>query len=175
MGPAHGIALGEKRMLKDRLRRILSQAPIEGASAPAWKARSLVPAALVMTVLLLSVSLRGVETLNGVWQTLGALNVACDNIYTWNSDGTGSVALAALPDVPSSWCRYAIDKKWADHRGYTWYHIRVRYSHEHFVLYTLIRIAPGGNFYEKADSPMGYPAEFRGPPGNENDLVYVRH
>ena len=174
-GPAHGIAFGRKGMLKDRLRRILSQAPIEGASAPVWKTRSLVPAALVMAVLLLSVSFRGVETLNGIWHALGALNVASDNIYTWYSDGTGSVASAALPDVPSNWYRYAIEKKWADRRGFTWYHIRVRYSHEHFVLYTLIRIAPGGNLYEKADSPLGYPAEFLGPPGDENDLMYVRH
>jgi hypothetical protein len=168
-------ALGGKRVLKDRITRILGPGRLcRGASAAARARAAAFAFCLLSPLVLLSVSLRGTDRLCGVWQERSPAAEACRDRQTWNEDGSGSMALAVLPDVPAALSRYLIEKKWTDSEGSTWYHIRLRCSGMPFLLYTLVRLDPAGDSYELTDSPLGYPDGFGGPPGNEKNKVYTR-
>ena len=184
-------ALGGRKMLRERLARILSEEP-GSLGAFCWRRRAVALAScLAAAVSLLSVSFHASESLYGTWERpdqsvlkpvdrwSGAVagytppQPPLDR-YSWNEDGTGSIALSALPDVPASMCRFVIEKKWTDATGGTWYRIQARWSRNPFLVYTVIRLSPSGNSYEMTDSPLGYPSRFSGPPGDEKHKVYVR-
>jgi beta-lactamase regulating signal transducer with metallopeptidase domain len=167
--------LGSAAILKLRVTRILDHRSDPDRSRSRRAAAGLVVAAgLLFPILSLSLSLRGAERLGGTWRTLNPLLPECDYVLTWNQDGTATAASSSLPDVPAARIRYAIEKKWTDAAGNTWYHVRTRWTCMPFDLYTLIRFNAAGTSYELSDSPMGYPAEFVGPPGDSKHLVYAR-
>jgi beta-lactamase regulating signal transducer with metallopeptidase domain len=167
-------ALAKPRMMTERITRILFPPPVPRASV-ARRTRALVLAmCLVSPTLLVSLSFQGVDGLYGVWAVWQPPKAWYANQQTWREDGSGSLSLAALPDVPVSYCRFVIDRKWKDRGGYTWYHVRTRWSGSSFLLYSLIRLSPSQDRYEVTDSPLGYPDGFVGPPGDEKHVVYVR-
>jgi beta-lactamase regulating signal transducer with metallopeptidase domain len=185
-------ALGSRKMLRDRLTRILSsEAGSSGTSC--WRRKAVALAlCLAAAISLLSVSFRATDKLYGIWErpdlswgspddrwasaVAGYTTVPQPPVdrYAWNENGTGYVALSALPDVPTCICRFVIQKKWTDTTGCTWYHIRTVWSSGPFTQYTVIRISPSGASYEMTDSPLSYPSRFIGPPGDEKHRVYVR-
>jgi beta-lactamase regulating signal transducer with metallopeptidase domain len=186
--------LGRRSLLRERITGILTHTP-RSSNSRVRRGRILAPViCLLAPVFLLSVSFRGADRLFGMWLRpdssvlqhydqhagseieagyVGDPARSLDQ-YSWNEDGTGYVALPALPDVPARRCRFVIEEKWTDRDGYTWYHIQARWSGMPFPLYTVIRLHPSGNLYELTDSPLGYPDRFLGAPGDEKHKVYVR-
>ena len=167
-------ALGGKKMLRERITQILFPGPGLRASSARRARRLALALCLLSPLLLLSVSLHGADPLYGVWRTQIPSKPIVAYQLSLDEDGSGQLSLAALPDLTTRFCRYVIDRRWRDSQGYTWYHIRARWSGMPFLLYTLIRLHPSGTSCEAVDSPMGYPVDFIGPPGDEKHLVYVR-
>ena len=167
-------ALGRKKLLRERIAHILFPGPGPRESSIRRARRLALALCLLSPLLLLSVSLHGADPLYGVWRTQTASKPTFAYRLSLNEDGSGRLSLAALPDVPTTICRYVIDQRWKDAQGYTWYHIRARWCGKPFILYTLIRLHPSATSCELTDSPLGYPAGFIGPPGDEKHLVYVR-
>ena len=169
-------ALGRSSgILKERVAWILAHGPRRNGSTRPRSARNLLVAAGALSLLLvLSLSPRGAERLAGTWTMPARQLSGCDFIQAWNENGTGATATVALPEVPMARCRFVIEKKWKDSQGYTWYHILARWTGMPFLLYTVIRLNPSGTAYELTDSPLGYPAGFRGPLGDGKHLAFVR-
>lgn len=192
--PLHGSwsTLGERKLLRQRVSRILRPAA-RPTGASLLRGRLLAFAlCLAAPAFLLSVSLRGTDQLFGTWERpraalLGPADgwndapapyAAFPDLQntrtTWNPGGAGSMAYAAVPDLPAQVCRYTIEERWKDAGGSTWYRILARWSAMPFPLYVVIRLHPSGRLYELTDSPLGYPTGFIGPPGDEKHQVFVR-
>jgi beta-lactamase regulating signal transducer with metallopeptidase domain len=173
---APALARGGSRTLRERLTRILCAGP--GPIRPRLQGRNRVLAAaagLLMPLLVLSFSFHRVEKFHGAWRSLSSVGATVHgDLFTWNGDGTGYRAAAVLPEAPAGWCRYAIDMRQTDARGYTTYHLRARWSGRPLVLYTVIRIDPSGNRYEEIDSTLGYAACSLGLPADGKQLVCIR-
>ena len=171
-----GLARGGSKTLRERLARILCAGP--GRLRPRLQRKNRILAAaagLLLPLLVLSFSFHRVEKFNGVWRSLNPVDATVhDDLLTWNEDGTGYRAAAALPEVPARWCRYAIDMKQTDARGYTTYHLRARWSGRPLALYTVIRIDPSGKRYEEIDSTLGYTAACLGLPADAQQQVCIR-
>lgn len=172
---APGLARGGSKTLRERLTRILRAEP--GCIRPRLQRRNRLLAAtagLLLPFLVLSFSFQRVEKFNGVWRSLNPVDATGNgDLFIWNGDGTGYRAGAVLPDLPDRWCRYAIDVKKTDARGYTTYHLRARWSGRPLALYTVIRIDPSGNRYEEIDSTLGYAACPLGLLADGQQQVYV--
>jgi beta-lactamase regulating signal transducer with metallopeptidase domain len=170
------LARGGSKTLRERLTRILSSGP--DRIRPRLRKRSrgvAVAAGLLLPLLALSFSFHRVEKFNGAWRSLNAVNATVrGDFFMWNGDGTGFRAEAANPDVPARWCRYALDRKQTDARGYTTYHLRARWADRPLVLYTVIRIEPSGNRYEEIDSTLGYAACTLGLPADGEKQICIR-
>jgi beta-lactamase regulating signal transducer with metallopeptidase domain len=167
-------AMAGRGTMRDRIQQVLVPAHAPRPSS-ARLARGAAAALCALSPLLfLSVSLQGSDPLVGTWGTTSASRPFYDSTLTLNEDGSGQTTLDVMPEMPTSFCRYVIERKWKDSQGNLYYHVRARWSDTPFLLYTLIRVGSSGTRFEMADSPTGYPAEFLGPPGSEKHLVYIR-
>jgi hypothetical protein len=182
----HGF-LGRKCMIKERIQRILTSESRRQSLVRARMRNVLLAAfCILLPLFALTCSLKETENLFGTWVNYGkagparyawadkGLGQEFARYYASSDAGVGRQFGRYLKDLPCSQGRFAIEKKWTDSRGNTWYEVKTKWSSQDVPRYSLIRLDSSGNSYESDESSQGYPTAFAGAVGTDMHQMYFK-